>query len=45
VLSLHVVGELTSAQIGELLGEPAGTIRYRLSLARRQLADALAEVA
>jgi RNA polymerase sigma-70 factor, ECF subfamily len=43
VLSLHVVGELTSSQVGELLGEPAGTIRYRLSQARRQLAEALGE--
>lgn len=38
VLSLHVVGGLTSAQVGELLDEPAGTIRYRLNQARRQLA-------
>ncbi len=43
VLSLHVVGELTSSQVGELLGEPAGTIRYRLSRARRQLAKTLGE--
>ena len=41
VLSLHVVGGLTSAQVGEVLGEPAGTVRYRLSQARRQLATAL----
>ena len=41
VLALHTVGELTSAQVGELTGEPAGTVRYRLSAARRQLADAL----
>lgn len=41
VLALHTVGELTSAQVGELTGEPAGTVRYRLSVARRQLADAL----
>ena len=43
VLSLHVVGELTSAQVGELLGEPPGTVRYRLSQARRMLAEALGE--
>ncbi|HEY4028441.1 MAG TPA: RNA polymerase sigma factor [Candidatus Dormibacteraeota bacterium] len=43
VLSLHVTGGLTSAQVGELLGEPAGTIRYRLSQARRQLAVELGE--
>jgi RNA polymerase sigma-70 factor (ECF subfamily) len=41
VLSLHVVGGLTSAQVGEALGEPAGTVRYQLSQARRQLAAAL----
>jgi len=41
VLSLHVVGGLTSAQVGEVLGEPAGTVRYQLSQARRQLAGAL----
>jgi RNA polymerase sigma-70 factor, ECF subfamily len=41
VLSLHVAGGLTSAQVGEVLGEPAGTVRYQLSQARRQLADAL----
>ncbi|HKF77900.1 MAG TPA: RNA polymerase sigma factor [Candidatus Dormibacteraeota bacterium] len=40
-LALCTVGELTSAQAGELLGEPAGTVRYRLSLARRQLSAAL----
>ncbi len=43
VLSLHVVGGLTSAESGELLGEPPGTVRYRLSQARRMLADALGE--
>jgi len=41
VLSLHVVGGLTSAQVGEVLGEPAGTVRYQLSKARRQLAAAM----
>ena len=41
VLSLHVVGGLTSAQVGEVLGEPAGTVRYQLSQARRQLAAAI----
>jgi RNA polymerase sigma-70 factor (ECF subfamily) len=43
VLSLHVVGGLTSAQVGELLGEPPGTVRYHLSIARRQLATALGD--
>lgn len=40
VLSLHVVGGLTSAQVGEVLGEPAGTVRFQLSEARRRLAGA-----
>lgn len=40
-LALCTVGELTSAQAGDLLGEPAGTVRYRLSVARRQLSAAL----
>jgi RNA polymerase sigma-70 factor, ECF subfamily len=44
VLSLHVVGGLTSAQVGEVLGEPAGTVRYQLSQARRQLAAAIGVV-
>lgn len=43
-LSMCTVGGLTSAEAGELLGEPAGTIRYRLSEARRRLAGALEEV-
>jgi RNA polymerase sigma-70 factor, ECF subfamily len=41
VLSLHVVGGMTSAQVGEVLGEPAGTVRYQLSQARRTLAAAV----
>jgi RNA polymerase sigma-70 factor (ECF subfamily) len=40
-LSMATVGGLTSREIGEALGEPAGTVRYRLSLARKQLAAAL----
>jgi RNA polymerase sigma-70 factor, ECF subfamily len=36
-------GELNSAEIGAALGVPAGTVRYRLSLARRTLAEALAD--
>ena len=42
-LSLCTVGGLTSAEAGELLGEPAGTVRYRLSEARRRLAAAMEE--
>jgi RNA polymerase sigma-70 factor (ECF subfamily) len=41
VLSLHVAGGLTSAQVGEVLDEPAGTVRYQLSEARRRLAVAM----
>ncbi|HEY8456735.1 MAG TPA: sigma-70 family RNA polymerase sigma factor [Actinopolymorphaceae bacterium] len=42
ILAMHVVGELTSAQIGEALGQPAGTIRYKLARARQALAAQLA---
>ena len=41
VLSMTTAGQMTSRQIGEALGEPAGTVRYRLSQARKQLAAAL----
>jgi RNA polymerase sigma-70 factor (ECF subfamily) len=41
VLVLQVLGDRTSAEIGELLGRPAGTVRYQLALARRHLADEL----
>ena len=39
VLVLQVLGELTSAEIGEMLGRPAGTVRYQLSRARKLLAE------
>jgi RNA polymerase sigma-70 factor (ECF subfamily) len=42
-LVLAAAGELNSAEIGAALGVPAGTVRYRLSLARRTLAEALAD--
>jgi RNA polymerase sigma-70 factor (ECF subfamily) len=42
-LALAAAGELNSAEIGAALGVPAGTVRYRLSLARRALADALSD--
>ncbi|HEY3062259.1 MAG TPA: sigma-70 family RNA polymerase sigma factor [Chloroflexota bacterium] len=42
VLVLQVLGERTSAQIGELLGRPPGTVRYQLARVRRRLADELA---
>jgi RNA polymerase sigma-70 factor, ECF subfamily len=41
-LSLAAAGGLTSAEIATALGVPAGTVRYRLSLARRTLTAALA---
>jgi RNA polymerase sigma-70 factor, ECF subfamily len=41
ILSMATTGGMTSRQIGEALGEPPGTVRYRLSLARKQLAAAL----
>jgi RNA polymerase sigma-70 factor, ECF subfamily len=41
ILSMSTAGGLTSRQIGEALGEPAGTVRYRLSQARKQLAASL----
>jgi RNA polymerase sigma-70 factor, ECF subfamily len=40
-LAMATAGEMTSAEIGAVLGVPAGTVRYRLSLARRTLARAL----
>jgi RNA polymerase sigma-70 factor (ECF subfamily) len=40
-LTLAAAGGLTSAEIATALGIPAGTVRYRLSLARRTLAEAL----
>jgi RNA polymerase sigma-70 factor (ECF subfamily) len=40
-LTLAVAGGLTSAEIATALSVPAGTVRYRLSLARRALAEAL----
>lgn len=41
-LAMAAVGDLTSADIAAALGVPAGTVRYRLSEARRTLAAALA---
>jgi RNA polymerase sigma-70 factor (ECF subfamily) len=42
VLAMSVLGEMTSGEIGEALGRPAGTVRYQLLQARRALADMLA---
>jgi len=41
-LAMAAAGGLTSAEIATALSVPAGTVRYRLSLARRALAAALA---
>lgn len=41
VLAMSVLGEMTSGEIGEALGRPAGTVRYQLSQARRALAEML----
>jgi len=41
VLVLHLLGERTSSEIGDILGRPAGTVRYQLSQARKRLADQL----
>jgi len=38
---LRYVEDLTSREIGAVLGAPPGTIRFRLALARRRLAAAL----
>lgn len=43
VLAMSVMAEMTSAQIGEALDRPAGTIRYTLHRARTALAAVLAE--
>jgi RNA polymerase sigma-70 factor (ECF subfamily) len=40
-LAMAAAGEMTSTEIAAALGVPAGTVRYRLSLARRCLAEAL----
>lgn len=42
VVAMHAMAELNSAEIGAALNVPAGTVRYRLSLARKQLSAALA---
>ncbi|RYG33784.1 RNA polymerase sigma factor [bacterium] len=39
VLTMSVVGGLTSREIGETLGRPPGTVRYQLSEARKRLAE------
>ena len=41
MLVMQVVGGRTSSEIGDLLGKPAGTVRYQISQARRTLAAEL----
>jgi len=41
VLSMAAAGGMTSGELAAALGVPAGTVRYRLSLARRAVAGAL----
>lgn len=41
VLTMHAVAELSSRQIGAMLEQPPGTVRYKLALARRRLAARL----
>ena len=41
VLVLTVLGDRNSSEIGEMLGRPAGTVRYQLAEARRRIANKL----
>ena len=41
ILLMKAVGGMKSGEIGTALGLPAGTVRYKILLARRQLAEAL----
>jgi len=41
VLLMQVLGAMNSTQIGDILEIPAGTVRYQLAMARKQLAEAL----
>jgi RNA polymerase sigma-70 factor, ECF subfamily len=41
ILTMTTVGQMTSQEVGEALGLPAGTVRYRLHRARGRLAEAL----
>jgi RNA polymerase sigma-70 factor, ECF subfamily len=38
-LVMQVMGRLSSSQIGEALQVPAGTVRYRIAMARKRLAE------
>jgi len=41
VLAMSALGEMTSGEIGQVLGRPAGTVRYQLSQARHALTEML----
>ena len=43
MLLMQAVGGLNSSEIGKLYGLPAGTVRYRISAARRMLREMLGE--
>ncbi len=43
VIILQVIGRMNSTEIGGLLEIPSGTVRYRLSMARRRLRFELAQ--
>lgn len=45
LLLMQAVGGMNSSEIGELLGLPAGTVRYRISIARRRLLEMLGDEA
>lgn len=40
-LTMAAASQMTSTELARVLGVPAGTVRYRLSLARRAVAEAL----
>ena len=42
VLLMQVLGEMNSSEIGQALKRPAGTVRYQISVARKQLAEEMA---
>ena len=42
VLLMQVLGEMNSSEIGQVLKRPAGTVRYQISVARKQLAEEMA---
>lgn len=41
VLTLHIMGGMTSVDVGQLLNRPVGTVRYQLAQARKRLAETL----